>query len=177
MKGGRLKIVNESRYPTDEVAALVRYALADIDVKGAKLIAVVQNNRRREYRGWGGKVTYETNDHVRALARQHNARYYAQVLLGKPGQFPTRPFTRNGITIGFADWQEALVGVMAHEGMHAQHAYDGAYASRNGTRRWMGSKRPMQRYRVGANRVEHKCRAVEYHVLERFRGSRALGFD
>lgn len=176
MKGGRLKIVNESRYPTDEVEALVRFALSDLDVKGKKLLAYVGDNRTRQFRGWGGRGDPNRRPHVWDIKRKFGAHYVAEVRIGRPGGFPITPFRRNGVLYDYMDWREALVGVMAHEATHVQHRHDGAYNERNGVRK-RRRRSGTTSYRIGADRVEHKCAAVERAMLERFRAGRLASTD
>lgn len=173
MKAGRLKIVNQSRYDDAEVDALVRFALQEINLKGSKLLVAVQNNRRREYRGWAERP-WRTSEDVRPLAQKAKASFVNRILLGHGAQFPIREFKRHGITIDYATWQEALVGVAAHEGQHSQHDYDGAYTERTGVRnvKWWNGRRYViaeQRYRLIDESVELKCRAFEAHMLRRYR--------
>jgi hypothetical protein len=169
MKGGRLKIVNESRYPDEEVERLVRFGLDQIDVTGAKLLALVRDHPSGDYRGWGGDADdFYDQPTVHAHARKHRAAYVAVMRVGPPERFPIKPFRRNGNLFDYRTWQETLVGITAHEGMHVQHAYDGAYRTRSGTRRptrWSSGAR----VRVGAERVEPKCEAFELGTLRRYR--------
>jgi hypothetical protein len=163
VKGGRLKIVNESRYADGEVEALVRFGLQDIDLKGEKLLAVVSNTRTREYRGWAGtRVMFWRSDstagRVAALVRRHKPGFIIHMMVGPPTKFPIRPYRRNGFVHDYRTWQEALVGITAHEGMHVQHFYDSAYGH-NGRRR------------TGSRRIEPKCEAFEQFMLRRYRES------
>lgn len=148
MRGGRLKIVNESRYPTPVVERLVRFGLDDLDVTGRKVLVLVQNNRTHAFRGWASRRSTTDSQHATRLARKFRCDYVIRVLLGKPSQFPIRTFKRNGYTHDYQSWQEVLVGVTAHEAQHVQHYYDGAYRG---------------------ERVEARCAANEMHKLRRFR--------
>lgn len=172
MKGGRLKIINESRYPTAEVEELVRFGLSDIDVKGRKLLALVTDSPRGSFSGHGGQRSINFGQRVLDLARRHKATYIAHVKLGPPHQFPIREFDRNGQHYDYRTWQEALVGVMAHEGAHCQYAFDGhhnMYGS--GERYYRRGSLAGRRisFRRGAERIEPRCAAKEIWMLHRYR--------
>lgn len=183
MKGGRLRIVNESRYSTAEVEQLVKFGLAEIDVKGYGLVAVVQDTRptkRREHgardfsgTAWSlyGGVPVKMADKYLTGKRDW---YLLFMRLGPPRCFPIEPFTRNGHLHEFATWQEALVAITAHEGMHAQHYHDRAYRFKSGVRRFQGSPNPIQRFRVGSERIEPKCEAFENYMLRLYRDTLAV---
>lgn len=175
MIGGRLKIVNESAYPTAEVETLVRFGLEEIDVRGSKLLAYVRDLSRREYRGYGGERGAFRDDYpeVYRLARTHGCSFVALMMVGAPTKFPIVPFRRNGNVFDYRSWDEALVGITAHEGKHVQHAYDGSYQTKSGTRRATRWSRGTS-VRVGAERVEPKCEAFELGTLRRYRTSRNL---
>lgn len=160
MIAGRLKIINESRYPTEEVEPLVRFGLQEIDLKGEKLLVVVSDTRKCAFRGWANRARlFDGSEHVYKLGRRFKADYINHLLLGSPEQFPIRPFERNGTKHDFQTWQEALVALAAHEGMHAQHYYDSAY------------EKPEGRRRVGVERIEPKCEAFEAYMLRQYRST------
>jgi hypothetical protein len=158
VKGGRLKVVNESRYPDAEVEALVRFGLDEIDVTGTRLVAVVTNTRRSNCWPSGavplsGEATYlrhgGLSDDLRSrylIGRRDS--YLIVVRVGPPDAFPTE-HKRDGVFREWRTWQEAVVGVTAHEGMHVQHMYDLAYMGRRG--------------------VEAKCDAFGMYVVRRYR--------
>ena len=192
MKGGRLTIRNLGRYPDDEVERLVRYALQEIDVKGSGIVAVVRDTAASKRRK-AGAASYSGNaysydrggvplwlDDVaqgRGLPKRGKRRYPSRwgklphsrgvfvVRIGPPEAFPIAPFTRNGTLNDYRTWQEALVGIAAHEAMHCQHYHDGAYEARALVKR--GGRQV--RRRIGAQRIEPRCEAFERHMLERFR--------
>jgi hypothetical protein len=176
--GGRLKIINESRYDTAEVEELVRFGLSEIDLKGTKLLALVQNNRKHEYRGWAFEGWSDWHEHASRLAKKFKCDYVIIVLVGRPEQFPARVFKRNGIEHDYKTWQEAMVGISAHEGLHVQHYYDGVYPhwEKSGTRKVkLGygkhgtPKIAIRRVRVGSERIEPKCAAWERYMLLKYR--------
>jgi hypothetical protein len=171
VKGGRLKIINESRYPTAEVEELVRFALSEIDVKGSKLLAFVTDGKA-SYSGHGGERSRRFGDRVFDLARKHKARYIAHVRLGPKHKFPIREFKRFGYFFDYETWQEALVGVMAHEGAHCQYAYDGHHNMYGSGVRYISrgpSAGRTQFFRRGDERIEPKCAAKEIGMLRRYR--------
>lgn len=188
VKGGRLRVVNEGRYPTEEVERLVRFGLQDLDVKGDTIVAVVQDTKRSNrwpggYKPYAGMACGFVGGVAVALADRYlpGPRDYHLIFmrLGPPECFPIEPFERNGSTFDYATWQEALVGITAHEGRHVQHFYDGAYRSRSGRRAPAtftaadGRRVPIRRggkVRVGVERIEPKCEAHELLILGRFRG-------
>ena len=181
MKGGRLRIINQGRYPEEEVRALVGFGLDRIDLKGEGLLVIVKDTRRMRRRtptysgqAWSGR--YNMPDGLKKLTtrREH---FLVVVRIGPPEVFPIKPYTRNGILHDYRTWQEALVGITAHEGMHVQHGYDFAYERKSGYRRpatfeFDGKRVPFRqggRVRVGNERIEPKCEAFERGMLERFR--------
>lgn len=195
MKGGRLKIVNESSYPTDEVEALVSFGLDEIRLTGDGLVAVVKNTKRSQRRRRGQAAYSGTACSLKwgmpaALHKRYIGRSKAQHLIimriGDANCFPIDAFrhypgVRKDV---FLDWREALVCITAHEGMHVQHAYDGVYETKSGRRTITlpggqriqpdGSARAITRkrivsVRVGTERIEPKCEAFEAYMLRRFR--------
>jgi hypothetical protein len=188
VRGGRLRIVNESRYPDHEVEWLVRYGLREIEVKGSGLVALVTNTKRSRRRGgdapaYSGHAWSLGDDGIPvALYERHmkrtKARYLIVMRLGPPESFPIEPYGRNGHLHDYKTWEEALVGITAHEGMHVQHYYDGAYRSASGRRKpatftdQRGRKiiwRHGGKVRVGGERIEPKCEAFEQYMLRQFR--------
>lgn len=184
MKGGRLRIVNESSYDTGEVEALVHFGLSEIDLTGDGIVAVVKNTRATKRRG--GAPSYSgsaysldggipTSMYDRYCGKRTYTRHLIVMRLGPPEKFPESAF-RKYAGVGkdtFWDWQEALVAITAHEGMHAQHAHDGAYRAKSGQRKpamidgqviARGAK-----VRVGTERIEPKCEAFEAYMLRRWR--------
>lgn len=181
MKSGRLRILNDSAYPDDEVQALVRYGLQDVELKGAGLLVIVKDCRR-EYSGhaaWGSWIPDRARERM-----TRSERFLIICRIGPENVFPIYAFTRNGIRRDYESWDEALVGISAHEGMHVQHGYDGAYGERvkSGRRRVVIPSRPLPdgraqtiqrvkivRVRVGSERIEPKCEAFEHSLLQRYR--------
>jgi hypothetical protein len=161
MKGGRLRVLNETSYPDDEVKALVEFGLREIDVRRTGLLALVKH-ARREYSG----TFYDYMGNgipLWAYKRMtRNERFLIVLRIGPPEGFPITPFRRNGIIHDARSWQEALVGIAAHEGLHAEHAYDRAYRER--ARLASGRRR-----RIGMQRVEPKCEAFEARMIHRYR--------
>lgn len=185
MKGGRLRIFNESRYPDDEVRALVEFGLSEISLTRSGIVAVVKNSatsRRREhgardYSGthWSYRIQGIPSGMYDAYFPRDNRSYKHLIVmrLGPPECFPIKPFTRNGFLHDYQTWQEALVGITAHEGKHAEHAHEGAYQRKSGYRRasvaWDGIESRATRVRVGTERIEPKCAAWEDFMLRKFR--------
>jgi hypothetical protein len=189
MKGGRLKIVNESSYPDDEVEALVRYGLSEIDLTGDGLVAVVKHTKRSRRRSVG-RAAYSgtayslawgipTTLYERYIGRR-KARHLIIMRVGTPDCFPVSAFRHYaGVKKDeFRTWQEALVCITAHEGMHIQHAHDGVYGDtqksgrrtlvwRNSWGQEIGKK--IVKVRVGSERIEPKCEAFEAYMLRRYR--------
>ena len=201
MVGGRLILRNRSRYPDEEVEALVRFATERIDVKGTGIVVVVVDSRgRRSYSGTAydyqdGGVPLWLDDIVRGVEPKRGRKRYPSrwgklphsrfvhvLRIGSPEHFPIRPFTRNGNRFDYRTWQEALVGIAAHEALHSQHAYDGAYRQKSGTRRpatftdaATGRQVPFRRggrVRVGSERIEPKAEAFEVATIKRWRESK-----
>lgn len=123
-------IRNESQYPDEEVSDLVRWAMRPFGVRN--LLVVVTNTRRGPYSGraWDGLV-----DALKPWPA--TADRCVQLRIGKPGEFPMpEPVTRHGwVGEGPAPgarthngwpvfqhptWQEALVGIAAHEAKHIE---------------------------------------------------------
>ena len=183
---GRLKIFNESSYPDDEVNALVRFGLDEIEVTGAGLVAVVRNSRATRRRG-GKPVDYAGTAYTlmdgipttlyKRYMRGKRDIYLITLRIGPPDLFPIKPFKRNGTLHEVDTWQEALVAITAHEGLHIQHAHDGDYqhdgsgkANRVvGYDSFGGKIIRRTRVRVGTERIEPKAEAYERYMIERFR--------
>lgn len=189
MKGGRLKIVNASRYPTEEVERLVRFGLDEIDLKGHRIVAVVKNTKATRgsdaaFSGQAWSYTFPATLYDRYCGRRTCTHHLILVRLGQPQRFPASAFRRYaGVPKDcFIDWREALACVTAHEGMHAQHAYDNGYLQKSGRRKVEVPSSPLpnsrarttKRYRivktrVGVERIEPKCEAFEAYMLRRYR--------
>lgn len=190
MKGGRLKIVNESSYDDGEVEALVRFGLSEIDLTGDRIVAVVKPTGSRP----GGRQPHAISGHAYSLVggipssmydrycgRRTITDYLVVLRLGPPEVFPARSWRHYaGVPIReYRDWREGLVAIAAHEGMHSQHSHDGAYRTRSGRRApamftdpETGQQVPYRRggrVRVGVERIEPKCEAFENYMLRRYR--------
>lgn len=197
MKGGRLKIVNESRYPTEEVEALVRFGLQEIDLTGERCVVAVKNTRPTRRRNGatpafsglaqsldGGGIISSMYD--RYCGRRSHTHHLLLVRVGTEDVFPVEVSRRYpGVgEIAFRDWREAVVALAAHEGMHAQHTYDRAYRSRSGKRKAAMIEGQVvaraARVRVGVERIEPKCDAHMALILRRYREANTIdqeGFD
>lgn len=183
---GRLKIINESMHPDDEVDALVRFGCDELEVTGSGLVALVRNTRRTwqrhgeavDYAGTAyslidGGVPETLYDRYMTGKRDI---HLITLRIGPPESFPITPFTRNGIPHDAATWQEALVAITAHEALHIQHIHDGAYQRRSGQRKIKprrlhihGEVARTVKVRIGVERIEPKAEAFERYMLERFR--------
>lgn len=190
MKGGRLRVINETSYPDDEVRALVQYGMQEIDLRGTGITVLVKNTKRRKTRGLvEGKPVAFSGEYqcyrrginlafVKYMAEKD--KHLAIIRVGPPECFPSAE-AFCWYDESFLTWQEAVVGVTAHEGMHAQHEHDNAYVERSGRRRVKiesrtlpGGERTVERYRiietrVGTERIEPKAEAFERHMLLRYR--------
>jgi hypothetical protein len=190
MKGGRLKIVNDSRYDTAEVEALVRFGLDEIELTGERIVAAVKNTQGSKRREAGAPAYSGTAYSLRGgipsslydryCGRRTTTHHLIVMRLGPPEAFPVGgdDFRRYaGVDKGwFHDWREGLVAITAHEGMHAQHVHDGAYRAKSGRRKPATAHgRPYARgarVRVGGERIEAKCEAFEAYMLRRYRAER-----
>lgn len=176
MKGGRLRIVNESSYPGDEVRGLVQYGMQEIDLRGTGITVLVKNTKRRKTRGLvEGKPVAFSGEYqcyrgginlgfVKYMAPKDD--HFVVIRVGPPECFPSGKAFRWHNEI-FLTWQEAVVAVAAHEGMHAQHEYDDAYVEKSGLRKVSDSH--VIKTRVGVERIEPKAEAFERHMLLRYR--------
>lgn len=188
VKGGRLKIVNESSYPTAEVEALVRFGLQEIDLKGSGLALVVQNTKRSDRRRHGyiefsGHAWPWIEDEHRKYVAGRKGRWRVAFVRVSPNprSFPFEPFKRNGIVHDWTSWQEAVVFVTAHEGKHIEHYHQGAYRTKSGHRKAAtftdprtGRQIQFRRaaaVRTGSERIEPKCDAHAQLILRRFRAT------
>lgn len=188
MKGGRLRIVNESRYPDEEVRRLVEFGMSEIDLRGTGVTVLVKNTKRRKKRRdrrgvvhQHGYVSFGGEFHdfrrgipvglTKKMARKDS--YLCVVRVGPPENFPHAKSFR-WHDEGFRSWQEALVGITAHEGLHAQHEYDGGYQERATVKRTykLGRGKTQtveEKRRIGSQRIEPKAEAFELGMLLRYR--------
>lgn len=186
MKGGRLKIVNESSYPTDEVEALVRYGLSEIDLTGHRIVAVVKHTKGRgRYSGTAWSLTSGIPSRLydRYCGQRTHTHHLIVMRIGAPSCFPTNASITERPEETFASWQEALIAITAHEGKHAEHDHDGAYVEKSGRRKVKSSHRlstgkvvklpRIVKVRVGGERIEPKCEAFEAYMLRRYRDTLA----
>lgn len=142
------------------------------------MLVIVQNTKRTarrevEYSGKASDLYHHGVSEKEYELMHANERFLLRVRVGSAAAFPIRPFTRNGILHDYVSWQEAVVALAAHEGMHAQHYYDRAYTTRSGRRKpstLQGQTyRRGSRTRVGVERVEERCEAFETYMVRRYR--------
>ena len=120
----RLVIQNTSRYPDEEVAELVRFALVEIDTRG---VCVNVKNTSGTRRG----RAYSNIPSISNAPR--GSKYLITIGIGAPERFPFEDGSyvrRNGEVVKrrggrwpevtLRDWREALVSVAAHEGKHIE---------------------------------------------------------
>jgi hypothetical protein len=184
MKGGRLKVVNESSYDGGEVEALVRFGLSEIDLTGDRIVALVKHTRatRRQPIPYAiSGVAYSlvvgipSDMYDRYCGRRTMTDHLIVLRLGLPESFPETSWrTYAGVPQReYRTWREGLVAITAHEGLHAQHSHDGAYRQKSGQRKPAmidgQTIRRGGRFRVGVERIEPKCEAFEAYMLRRFR--------
>jgi hypothetical protein len=104
---------NTSRYPTDEVRALVSFAARDLDMRG--VCVNVKNSHRYAYGGYAYLGVPELSN------APASSEYLITLRLGAPDRFPVTPPRRRGAPpLRLACWREALVAVAAHEAWHIQ---------------------------------------------------------
>ena len=144
-------VQNSSRYSDEEVRRLVEYAVRAIDMRGVHV--KVKNSTRTVSGRAYPSVPAEANVPAESL-------YLLTIKVGPPEKFPTRehryggdePGPRNQFpTISYADWQEALVAVAAHEAMH------------------------VQQFKYGDPRSELQTSHFQAETLERYRRDRDRG--
>lgn len=183
MKGGRLKVVNETGYDDGEVEALVRFGLSEIDLTGQRIVAVVKYTRdRRGYSGFYYSLTrgIPTSLYNRYCGKRTYTHHLVLLRIGEPDGFPSRSLRKYpGVKQRLAcDWREGLVCIAAHEGKHAEHDHDRAYRQKSGYRQAAtlmlndGREVVLRRagpVRVGVERIEPKCEAWENYMLRRYR--------
>jgi hypothetical protein len=106
-------VQNTSRYPTEDVQRLVRFATGDLDMRG--VCVNVKNSRRYPYGGYAYLGVPEISN------APASSEYLITVRLGTPDRFPFTPPRRRGSpSLQLGCWREALVAVAAHEAWHIQ---------------------------------------------------------
>jgi hypothetical protein len=142
----RVRVINTSRYPAAVVRKLVAFA------RGEKRCGDVAVNVKNSRYAFAGRCYAR----VPALSRRKGDRL-AVVRLGAPDRFPCSARYAKFATAPeyeFRDWQEALVGVAAHELAHAMQ------------------------FETGSPRSEIEAEHAALRAVERFRAERAsLGLD
>jgi hypothetical protein len=110
----RLVIRNRTKYPDDEVAAVIRFACAELELTDrASIVIRVGHTRRSAVRGRAYPYAFLRKDRPRgALWEIHCA---------VSRTYPVEGWKEHGIDWGvFGDWREALVMVAAHEAKHIE---------------------------------------------------------
>jgi hypothetical protein len=106
-------VQNTSRYPTDEVERLVRFATGDLDMR--RVCVNVKNSHRYAYGGYAYLGVPEISN------APTSSEYLVTLRLGAPDRFPFTPPRRRGSPpLQLGCWREALVAVAAHEAWHIQ---------------------------------------------------------
>jgi hypothetical protein len=142
----RLCIRNRTQYPSDEVAALVRYACSELDLPSKRSVLVrVSHTRIRASRRVGdGRWMYGASGRAfncvhRAPDVPRGAAYEVLLHVGRPDDFPVCWYDRGypGVTVGeLHDWREGLVCIAAHELKHVEGYQRGVHVhNRKMTRR------------------------------------------
>jgi hypothetical protein len=142
-------IQNTSRYPDEEVAELVRFALCEIDTRGV-CVNVKNSSGARRGRAYSGVPSISN--------APRGSKYLITLGVGAPEKFPFEDGSyvrRNGEVMKrrggrwpeetLHDWREALVTVAAHEGKH------------------------IEQYRAKTSLSEVACHHFAAHVLRRYR--------
>lgn len=112
----RLVFRNRTAYPDAEVQRLVRFAFADLELPSRFSVLVRVGYTRR-----GGACSGHAYGYVHAAKDvPAKAAWEVRLRLDRPGGYPSRPWREHGIEFAFADWQEALVMIAAHEGKHIE---------------------------------------------------------
>lgn len=138
-------IRNTSRYPTETVRELVKFATAGVDMR--RVCVNVKNRWKAAYAGWA-------YDHVPSISNAPPSSEYLVTLgIGPEEKFPMPEHKRHrgaGTSFPvrrFDTWQEALVFLAAHEAIH------------------------IEQYRERLPRSEVQCDAFADHALRRWRES------
>jgi hypothetical protein len=102
---------NTSRYPADEVRALVEFATSEVDMH--RVCVNVKNSRSRAYSGYAYLGVPEISNAPAA------SEYLITIHLGPPEMFPLVPDRKKrSPQIEVSSWREGLVTVAAHEANH-----------------------------------------------------------
>lgn len=147
-----VKVTNRTEYPTREVAALVRRTLRELECEH---VAVTVKHPKR-----GRGETYAAGRYRPYwFPSQGECMEQIAVRLPRPGLAikDYRPYQRTreeGRAFPLETWQEALVAIVAHEGMHHKQT------PRNG----FGAGRRRGRF------VEVECDLAAYRAWKRLRG-------
>ena len=147
-------IQNTSRYPDEEVAELVQFALDEIDTRRV-CVNVKNTGGTRRGRAYPGIPSISN--------APRGSKYLITIGIGAPERFPFEDgsyIRRNGEIVKrrggrwpevtLYDWREALVSVAAHEGMH------------------------IEQFRERSTRSEISCQHFAAHVLRRYRDAAAV---
>jgi len=152
----RIRITNRSQYPAAEVRQLVRRALNDLDITDVH----VQIYHRK---GESGHTTGRYREYW--YPRRKEDRPVIQVGLPKVGVpiCDYIPYQRKQSPPEFElrDWREALLAIVAHEGMHHRQTPRNYYRSTREVARTGSQGR--------ARYVEHECDWAAYRAVKRWR--------
>lgn len=129
----KIKIQNETTYPSREVATLVRWVIRYLELgETATLIKVKHHAKSHAYQGRfyhnphnsGGYIyDFDTCDWKEVAPKvPRDMKHLIVCRIGKPGVYPTMNHVykrKNGPQPWMVEtWQEALICIMAHEAFH-----------------------------------------------------------
>ncbi|MBS7622269.1 hypothetical protein KEJ39_01160 [Candidatus Bathyarchaeota archaeon] len=127
-----MRIKNTSRYPTDEVEQLVRFASRGID--SSRVEVHVKNSKRvfagRAWHNIGRNMVINVAEDITDLL---------VVRVGSPTNFPfefSYPRLKTAPRYMIQDWREAVVCLTAHELYHIKQRRTGRRASEVRAERW-----------------------------------------
>jgi len=152
----RVKVFNLTSYPDARVRKIVRAVMRDLDVDDVEVRVLWQLRGgvsvSGSYRAWWSPSRGED-------------RPVMVLRLPKPGVEiePWHPYERKrdpAPTFSLDSWEEALVAIAAHEGMHHRQTPRHAFGYRRSDR-----KRKPVRYR------ENECDWAAFRAVRRWRGS------
>jgi hypothetical protein len=133
---------NTSRYPTDEVRRLVRFATAEVDMR--RVCVNVKNSNVHVCAGWAYDGVPEISN------APASCEYLITVRLGPPDRFPARlPTKKSSPRIRVGCWREALVAMAAHEAKHIEQYRERAPRSEVACEKFEAAI--LARYRASSN--------------------------
>lgn len=136
-----MRLYNESRYPDDEVRALVEFAAGDMDTAG---VAVKVKNRRRGVSGY----CYHGVPSISPISKLRTVKRLITIKIGEADQIGDRDWHssnyKTAVDIYFDNnWARALLYVAAHEFQHHYQMENGRKLSEVDAIRY-GSRRLLE---------------------------------